>query len=133
MNEAYGPEASAGYTLNAKKAVDQVRDRTGVKMPPLPPGLSKDEMRQRIRNERRVELAFEEHRFFDVRRWKIAEETENMPIMAMRIIKNPDNTTFNYTVVKAEDRVFTSRMYLYPIPEVEVLKSNGAITQNLGW
>lgn len=132
MNEAYGPEASAGYTLNAKKAVDQVRARAGVAMPPLSPGLSKEEMRQRIRNERRVELAFEEHRFFDVRRWKIAEQTENMPIMAMRIIKNPDNT-LNYTVVKAEDRVFTSRMYLYPIPEVEVLKSNGAITQNLGW
>jgi len=131
MNEAYGPEASAGYTLNAKKAVDMIRNRIGVQMPLLPPGLSQEEMRQRIRNERRIELAFEEHRFFDVRRWKIADQTENMPIMAMKIIKN--GNVFNYAVVKAEDRVFTQRMYLYPIPETEVLKSNGAITQNLGW
>lgn len=131
MNEAYGPETSAGYTTNAKKAVDLVRGRTGVAMLPLPPGLTKDEMRLRIRNERRVELAFEEHRFFDVRRWKIAEQTENMPIMAMMISKN--GTAFNYSVVKAEDRVFNSKMYLFPIPEIEVLKSNGAITQNPGW
>ena len=54
---------------------------------PVPPGLTQDEMRERIRNERRVELAFEEHRFFDVRRWKIAEETENEPIMAMQITR----------------------------------------------
>jgi hypothetical protein len=132
MNEAYGPEASAGYTLNAKKAVDLVRGRTGVVMPPLPPGLSADEMRARIRNERRVELAFEEHRFFDVRRWKIAEQTENKPLMAMKITKNADGT-FSYLVVKAEDRLFNEKMYLYPIPEVEVLKSDGNLVQNPGW
>lgn len=132
MNEAYGPEASGGLSLSAKKAVDMVRARAGVQMPPLPPGLSKDEMRIRIRNERRVELAFEEHRFFDVRRWKIATQTENMPIMAMKITRNSDNT-FSYFVVKAEDRAFTEKMYLYPIPEVEVLKSNGTLTQNSGW
>jgi hypothetical protein len=132
MNEAYGPEATGGMTLTAKKAVDMVRARAGVVMPPLPPGLSKDEMRERIRNERRVELAFEEHRFFDVRRWKIAMETENKPIMAMSITRNADNT-FSYQVVKAEDRQFTERMYLYPIPEVEVLKSKGNLTQNTGW
>ena len=132
MNEAYGPETSAGYSLTAKKAIDLIRGRAGVQMPPLPPGLSKDEMRQRIRNERRVELAFEEHRFFDVRRWKIAGQTENMPVMAMKITKNSDDT-FSYKVVKAEDRLFSPKMYLYPIPEVEVLKSKGALTQNPGW
>lgn len=132
MNEAYGPEATGGLTLTAKKAMDQVRARAGIQMPPLPPGLSKDEMRERIRNERRVELAFEEHRFFDVRRWKIAMQTENKPVMAMKVTRNADNT-FSYQVVKAEDRTFTERMYLYPIPEVEVLKSKGNITQNAGW
>jgi hypothetical protein len=132
MNEAFGPESRNGYSLSAKAAVDMVRSRTGVVMPILPPGLSTDEMRMRIRNERRVELAFEEHRFFDVRRWKIAEQTENMPAMAMKITKE-SNGTFTYKVVKAEDRVFDARMYFYPIPQAEVLKSGGAITQNEGW
>jgi hypothetical protein len=132
MNEAYGPEVKGAYTMSAKAAVDMVRARTGVAMPILPPGLSKAEMRERIRNERRVELAFEEHRFFDVRRWKIAEETENRPLMGMKITRNEDGT-FNYLVFKKEDRVFTERMHLYPIPEVEVLKSEGAIVQNNGW
>jgi hypothetical protein len=132
MNEAYGPEAKAGYTLTAKQAVDAVRNRTGVAMPILPPGLSKDEMRNRIRNERRVELAFEEHRFFDVRRWKMAEQTENMPIMRMKITRS-NSGAFTYLVEKAEDRVFYNKMYLYPIPEVEVLKSEGRLIQNAGW
>jgi len=132
MNEAYGPESKSGFTMSAKQAVDMVRSRPGVGMPILPPGLSQEEMRQRIRNERRVELAFEEHRFFDVRRWKIAEQTENMPLMAMKITKNNDGT-FSYLVVKAEDRVFHSKMYFYPIPESEILKSEGALIQNDQW
>ncbi len=132
MNEAYGPDVTAGFSMSAKKAVDMVRARTGIAMPPLPPGLTVDEMRLRIRNERRVELAFEEHRFFDVRRWKIATQTENKPIMAMKITKNT-NGSFSYLVVKAEDRLFNEKMYLYPIPEVEVLKSQGSLVQNPGW
>lgn len=132
MNEAYGPEAKSGYMMSAKTAIDIIRTRPGVDMPILPPGLSQDEMRERIRNERRVELAFEEHRFFDVRRWKIAEQTENMPVMAMKITRKKDGN-FDYLVVKAEDRIFHERMYLYPIPETEILKSEGALTQNPGW
>ena len=130
MNEAYGPDDKAGMSMNAKAAADAVRQRQGVVMPILPPGLSQDEMRERIRNERRVELAFEEHRFFDVRRWKIAEQTESMPLMAMQITKN-ENNTFDYLVVKKEDRVFKNHMYYYPIPEAETLKGN--VTQNPGW
>jgi hypothetical protein len=130
MNEAFGPEDKAGYTMNAKTAVDAVRQRAGVNMPILPPGLSQNEMRERIRNERRVELAFEEHRFFDVRRWKIAGQTENTPLMAMQITKEEGNK-FDYLVVKKEDRTFLNHMYLYPIPEAEVLR--GSIEQNPGW
>ena len=130
MNEAYGPEEKRGMSMSAKSAVDAVRQRAGVNMPILPPGLTKAEMRERIRNERRVELAFEEHRFFDVRRWKIAEQTENLPLMGMQITKREDDT-FDYLVVKKEDRIFKPHMYLYPIPEAETLK--GSITQNPGW
>lgn len=132
MNEAYGPELTNGYTMTAKAAVDKVRQRPGVDMPILPPGLSKEEMRTRIRHERRVELAFEEHRFFDVRRWKIAQQTENLPLMAMQVTKTPEGT-FKYLVRKAEERSFTPKMYRYPIPESEVLKSNGNLDQNPGW
>lgn len=130
MNEVFGPESKNGYSMTAKAAVDRVRQRNGIAMPTLPPGLTQAEMRERIRNERRVELAFEEHRFFDVRRWKIASLTENTPLMAMKITKEQDNS-FNYLVVKVEDRVFYDHMYLYPLPVAEVLK--GSLTQNPGW
>ena len=130
MNEYIGPESKGDFSMTAKAAVDAVRTRASVGLPILPPGLTQDEMRERIRNERRVELAFEEHRFFDVRRWKIAEETENEPIMAMQITRENDGS-FSYKVVKQEDRVFRDYMYLYPIPEAEVHK--GSIEQNPGW
>lgn len=130
MNEYAGPESKGDFSMTAKAAVDMVRTRESVGLPILPPGLTQEEMRERIRNERRVELAFEEHRFFDVRRWKIAEETENEPIMAMRITRENDGS-FSYKVVKQEDRVFRDYMYLYPIPEAEVHK--GSIEQNPGW
>lgn len=130
LNEYLGPESKGEFTMTAKAAVDAVRTRVGVGLPILPPGLTQDEMRARIYNERRVELAFEEHRFFDVRRWKIAEQTENEPIMGMRISKEGDGS-FSYKAVMQEDRVFRDYMYLYPIPEAEVHK--GAIEQNLGW
>ena len=130
LNEYLGPESKGEFTMTAKAAVDAVRTRVGVGLPILPPGLTQDEMRARIYNERRVELAFEEHRFFDVRRWKIAEQTENEPIMGMRISKEGDGS-FSYKAVMQEDRVFRDYMYLYPIPEAEVHK--GAIEQNPGW
>ena len=130
LNECLGPESKGEFTMTAKAAVDAVRTRVGVGLPILPPGLTQDEMRARIYNERRVELAFEEHRFFDVRRWKIAEQTENEPIMGMRISKEGDGS-FSYRAVMQEDRVFRDYMYLYPIPEAEVHK--GAIEQNPGW
>ena len=58
---------------DAYKAINDVRAR--VKMPSIPKGLDPEELRARIRNERRIEFAFENHRFYDVRRWKILDET----------------------------------------------------------
>jgi hypothetical protein len=94
-------------------------------------GLSQSDLRQRIRNERRIELAFEEHRFFDVRRWKIAEQTENIPLSGISISNNSGILSFDKFVV--ENRFFEPKMYLYPIPNIEILKSNGVLTQNPGW
>ena len=71
--------------LSAVDALNKIRARAG--MPELPSGMSKDEFERRYRNERRVELAFEEHRFFDVRRWKILEQTDR-GVSGMQITKD---------------------------------------------
>jgi len=114
-----------------KRYVDLVRARTGVAMPPLPAGLSQAEMRERIRNEKRVEFAFEDHRFWDVRRWMQGETYFGKPLTGVSITRNADNT-FTYAPVKVEDRVFTSKMYLYPIPQGDLNIVTGLI-QNPLW
>ena len=132
-NEAYGPEVvPAGATLSARAAINLIRSRPSVNMPPIPSGLSQTEMREAIRNERRIELAFEEHRFYDVRRWKIAETTENKPALGISIVKN--GATLNYaTKVALEGRAFNTRMYWLPIPRAEIQASNNKIQQNTGY
>ncbi len=114
-----------------KKYVDLVRTRTGVAMPPLPTGLSQAEMRERIRNEKRVEFAFEDHRFWDVRRWMQGPAYFGKPLMGVDIIRNTDGS-FKYTPVKVEDRAFSPKMYLYPIPQGE-LNIAKSLIQNPLW
>ncbi|WP_375444945.1 RagB/SusD family nutrient uptake outer membrane protein [uncultured Fibrella sp.] len=114
-----------------KKYVDLVRTRTGVAMPPLPAGLSQADMRERIRNEKRVEFAFEDHRFWDVRRWMQGPTYFGKPLNGVSITRNADNT-FTYTPVKVEDRAFSPKMYLYPIPQSELNIVTGMI-QNPLW
>jgi hypothetical protein len=129
MNEAYGPEtaATAPLTLTAINAVNLVRRRAG--MPNFPVGLGKDAFRTKLRNERRVELAFEDHRFWDIRRWKIGEQTKD--IFAMYITRNA-NLSLNYTVKLLEVRPFEERMYFYPIPQSEIFIIKN-LEQNTGW
>jgi len=122
LNEAAGPNAEV------LKSVNLVRVRGG--LPALATGLTQEQMRQRIRNERRVELCFEEHRFFDVRRWKIGETVFNAPVRGMRIVRT--GTTFNYTPFVVENRVFTAANYFYPIAQTELNKAP-ALEQNLGY
>jgi hypothetical protein len=134
-NEAFGPEAKpvlngTAAVRSAREAINLVRARAG--QPAINAGITQTQLRDRIRNERRVELAFEEHRFFDVRRWRIAEQTETTPLAGMRVnVTGP--TTFSYQRFTVEPRVFNAKMYLYPIPFSEIAKSNGLITQNPGW
>lgn len=132
-NEAYGPDAvPAGSTLSARAAINQIRSRASVNMPEVPMGTSQADMREIIRNERRVELAFEEHRFYDVRRWKIAEQTENEPANGINITKN--GNTLNYaTKVALDGRQFHSRMYWLPIPRSEIQASGNKLEQNAGY
>jgi starch-binding outer membrane protein, SusD/RagB family len=87
-------------------------------------------MRDRIRGERRVELAYEEHRYFDVRRWLIAEEVENEQAQGIRITKNGDGS-LTYQVKEAlGGKNFQQQHYWFPIPMDEINASNGAIDQN---
>ncbi len=94
--------------------------------------LTKEEMREAIRKERRVELAFEEHRFWDVRRWKEGEKYFNGPVHGMQITLNEADGTFSYKTVEVENRSYSSRMDWYPIPYDEILR-NPALKQNPGW
>jgi hypothetical protein len=99
-------------------------------MPDLPAGLSQSQMRERIRNERRVELAYEEHRYFDVRRWMIAEDVENQMAGGVRVTKNNDGS-FTYEAKEAlTGKSFATKHYWFPIPIEEINASNGAIAQN---
>jgi starch-binding outer membrane protein, SusD/RagB family len=127
MNEAYGPEDAADLGWTALGAVNQVRQRAG--MPDFPAGLSQAEFRTRLRNERRVELAFEDHRFWDVRRWMMGAETTD--IYAVNIARNPYGG-FAYEKFLLERRVYDQRMNLYPIPQSEIYK-NPNLEQNTGW
>ncbi|WP_316805447.1 RagB/SusD family nutrient uptake outer membrane protein [Pedobacter nototheniae] len=136
LNEAQG----AGQVTEILRVLNQIRDRTGVKMPLLqntnPAGnayvaATKEELRKRIHNERRVELCFEEHRFYDVRRWKEGETTFNKPVSGMKIVQLTP-TTYSYTPFTVENRTFTPKNYLYPISQNELNKAP-ALGQNTGY
>lgn len=126
LNEAEGPGTDVYKYVNA------IRQRAG--MPDLPVGLSQQQMRERIHHERRIELAFEAHRYFDVRRWKYAEETLGAPIHGMNIQAGGSLQDVNfYNRVKIEDRIFNApKHYLWPI-KIGEIERNEFLVQNLGW
>lgn len=131
--QSQGPDAKIG-SMSARDAVNAVRARAG--MPELPAGMDKTAFEKRYRNERRVELAFENHRFFDVRRWKVLGETDKF-VTGMKITKDAANGTFAYQRVKLTDRQCASdKYYFYPIKQEEVSKMirlTGDNWQNPGW
>jgi hypothetical protein len=132
MNEAFGPAVADTLKTTALQAINAVRTRAGVAMPAIPAAVTKEQLREKIRNERRIELAFEDHRYWDVRRWMIAESTLGATIRGVNITKKEDGT-FTYVPFNLEKRVFSLKMYLYPIPQSEIIKGNGNIGQNPGW
>jgi hypothetical protein len=133
QNEAVGPDVSV------YDAVNQIRRRAkfanGVSMPDLPAGLTQEQMRQRIRNERAVELAFENGRWFDIMRWGIGKDILNGPQRQMKVIKKADGT-FRYEefdLPPGFTHTFVEKQNYYPIPLGEIQKSNGILKQNPGW
>jgi hypothetical protein len=131
LNESIGPVQEVYNSLIA------IRKRAGIKAGGdnqygLPPGASQSAMRTLIRNERRIELAFEEHRFWDLRRWKLAESVLNQPVKGVKITKKQDGS-FTYSFFDAAPSVFdASKMYYNPIPYSEIL-TNPNMVQNPGW
>jgi hypothetical protein len=104
QNEVSGPDASVYAAINS------IRQRVG--MPVLPEGLTKDDMRRSIRYERRIEMAFEGLRYFDLKRWHIADE----------ILLNVSDGIVQYN--------WEDRFYHWPLPQSEIEKSNGILKQN---
>lgn len=96
----------------------------------LKANMTKEEMREAIQNERRIEMAFEEQRYWDIRRWRIAEDVFRNPLKGMSIVKNL--TSVVYTEVDVLTVNFEERRYLYPLPYSEVIK-NSRMIQNPGW
>jgi hypothetical protein len=124
QNEYSGPDASI-YS-----AVEAVRQRAGLIPYTLPAGLNQLDMQKIIRNERRLELAFEEQRFYDIRRWKIASTVYGgATLHGVKIIKTAPNT-YTYTPVNVATPYFTAaNMYLLPVASKEVL-TNRNLQQN---
>ena len=95
--------------------------------------MTQDELREAIRLERRIEMAFEEQRYWDVRRWKIAEQVwTNKAVRGVTITKDPVTNELTYQPSIVVNMVFAPKMYLYPIPYHEII-ANPNLTQNPGW
>ncbi len=123
--------------------------RSRVAMPNLPilaADNTKAGMRNRIQNERRVELAFESHRFWDVRRWLIAKTVDNVPALGLNarpsaaelsstgldVSSEAAGVAVFYKTVVLQNRVFADKHYLMPIPQAEIDKDPNLV-QNYGW
>ena len=119
---------SAEFPMSAREAVNVIRSRSDVNMPEFPIGMSNDAFWAKYQNERMVELAFEGHRFYDLRRWKDGDKLKS--ITEMKLTQNTDGTiTYTRQVV---NRTWDEKMYLFPIPQTEIMK-NPNLTQNAGW
>jgi starch-binding outer membrane protein, SusD/RagB family len=136
QNEATGPNADVLDALNlirgrAGMPLLQTADATGAGYVEN----TKDAFRNRIRNERAVELAFEDFRWYDIMRWKAGPAIVAQPMYGMETTKNA-NGTFTYKKVllpQTFQKVYADHMHRYPIPRSEVYKSKGILIQNPGW
>ncbi len=125
-----GETAEAYNQLKALRARAQITPGTN-NLYGLKANMNQAQMREAIRLERRLEMAFEEQRFWDIRRWKIAESIYNRPLRGIKITKSPTGT-LTYQQVEVGNTVFTPKMYRYPIPYSEIVK-NENLKQNEGW
>lgn len=128
QNEAVGPDQSVYDAINAIRA--------RVNLPPLPAGLSQDQMRDAIRQERRVELCFENKRFHDIIRWRVAHQVLTVDLSGMKIENTvPGNNSGVWTYTRVglnHPRNFKMKQYLHPIPQ-QAIAQNPKLVQNPGY
>lgn len=133
MNEAYGPDNNNGYAKTARQAINEVRARSNMPGVNVATTTSIDGFRTAVKHERRIELAFEGHRYWDLLRWKDAETVLNQPIVGVKITKVSPNV-WSYEKVNVATRRFVAPTnYLYPFSRTEIVNSNGTLTQNPGY
>jgi hypothetical protein len=129
-NEAWGPDGDPqGYGMTARDVIGEIRKRAKLTQPDeyLATITGKDEMRELIRQERRIELCFEGHRFWDLRRWNLVDQmSENVNAMRIDFSKVPSHIT-----EFLEERAYQDYMIYGPVPYEETLKYD--IVQNAGW
>jgi hypothetical protein len=135
-NEAWGPTGKGTHGYSAYDVVKAIRARAGVGVSNGDAYLEsikgdQDKMRQLIRNERRLELCFENKRFYDLRRWKVPVTNLNETARGIQIDKLGDGS-LKYTPINVEIRDYKDYMYFGPIPYAEILKWN-KLEQNTGW
>lgn len=142
-NDAWGPKGDpTGVGFTAYDVIKAIRQRAGLGTNeigmPLPEGDAyleecagnQDMMTNLIRNERRLELCFENKRFWDLRRWLLPL---NEKVKGMKIDLDKETNALIYTVIDVEDRQFDSSYQCYgPIPKSEILKWSN-LKQNKGW
>lgn len=135
VNEYYGPDHSEDLglagTMSPYEALKKIREMAGIEpgddgMYGIAKGMSQDQMREAIRLERRLELAFEGHRFFDVRRWMIAPDTDNAQMHGFEITKKASGARTG-RVVNVRKHIFRPAMYFWPLPYNEVIKSEDLV------
>jgi hypothetical protein len=132
MNEAYGPDVTpSGYTLTARQALKKVRDRASTSLP-LVTVTAVSDFRAAVKHERRIELAFEDHRYWDLLRWNDAITVLNQPIKGVKVAKVISGA-YGYQSAIVANRSFLSRNYYFPFAQSEVVNSNGTLIQNPGY
>lgn len=126
----------SGYEAKAMEIWSDLRQRSGVpSITDVYPSATVEQLIELCRHERRIELAFENHRYFDTRTWMIAEQVDGGPMYGMNTMapgsgdKTPDEF-WQRTVF--ETRVFKKNHYLYPFSQRE-LDRNKLLVQNYGW
>ena len=131
-NEAWGPTAKgADFNYSAYDVIKAIRERGNYVGDPFLDECagSKEKMRELIRNERRIELCFENKRFWDMRRWLLPlDET----VKGIQIERDETTEELTYTIIDVENRKFYSYQCYGPIPMGEVLKWS-ELKQNKGW
>jgi hypothetical protein len=122
-------QIALGNEGEARRAINLIRSR--YQMPVVTE--SGDALTARYRNERRVELSIEQHRFNDIRRWKLGAAVFAKPALGARITKDGTTLEYNLANVVDNDRRFLEKMYLLPVPFAEIQRSNNMLTQNPGY